>query len=119
MRKLLVAVLLMCSSLALAEDAIDPAAVVKQLYQSSARNYRHDASYSIWSDGTVSFSVSIDRDTSVHGYGRDAKSALEDLARKSAALEKTLVPEAERRKTATSSLTEAVKAILFQGKVSQ
>jgi hypothetical protein len=102
-----------------AEQPIDPVAVVKQLYGLSNREYGGSASYEIWGDGSVHFMVRINRDTYIAGSGNDAKTALEDLKRQSEIISDALIPAAEKARTSTQSLTEAIKAILFGGRSSQ
>ncbi len=105
------------------QELIDPIAVVKQLYMTTQRQNVTDASYGVWGDGSVNFSVNYggkyDHGKSIYGHGLTPKDALADLIRKSEALSKQIVPNAEKDKTTILSITEAAKAILLSGRSSQ
>ena len=113
---------------ALADDVqptpmLEPAAVVKQLYFMSARDYQGSASYSIWGDGSVHFSVTLKgpagNNVYVSGSGRTPEAALNDLRSKSDEIAATIVPQAEQTRTNALSLVESIKALLFGDRKSQ
>lgn len=103
---------------------LDPAAVVKQLYMASSRNYRSDASYEIWGDGSLHFHVTLKgpagRDVYfLSGSGSTLEAALNDLKSQSSELAGIIVPQAEQTKASALSLVESIKAILFGDRKSQ
>lgn len=121
-RFFVIALLALASSKAIAEEPLDPVATVKQLYAMTPRSGRTDASYGVWGDGSVNFSINYgtqyDRKT-LYGHGSTPREALTDLMRQSQDLSKQIVPQAEKDRTAILSITDGVKAILFNKQPSQ